>query len=317
MAAKESYDICIADYRLGAENGIDLMRRLIDKGCTWPVVIATGKGAREIDIEAMRQGAADYIEKSSLNPDTFERCIRYNIERSRALTKLRNARERLRKLSGKLVEAQEREQRFIAQELHDSIGSGLTAIKFALEAKIVSMEEDSPPAGEISVEKILSMVQDAIEETRRISAKLRPSILDDLGLVQTIRWMCRNFQTLHPKIHLRQNIGIEESEVPESLKTVIYRILQEALNNVVRHSNADAVDLSVTKADERLELEVRDNGRGFDNKDVFSEVRPNGGMGIEGMQDRAEFTDGTFEIVSRKGGGTRVRAVWRVASLQH
>jgi signal transduction histidine kinase len=271
------------------------------------VVISTGKGAREVDMEAMRQGAADYIEKSSLTPDTFERCIRYNMERSRVLNELRNARQRLRALSGKLVDAQERERRLIAQELHDSIGSGMTAIKFALESKIESMDKDHPPSRGISVEKILSMVQETLEETRRISAKLRPAILDDLGLVLTIRWVCRNFQGLHPRIRIRQAVEIQESDVPESLKTVVYRILQEALNNVAKHSSADAVDLFLRKKDGALELQVQDNGTGFDKKAVFSEVRPTGGMGLEGMQDRVEFADGTIDIDSRIGEGTTVR----------
>ncbi len=311
-AEAESYDICFVDYRLGEENGIDLMRRLIGNGLSCPVVIATGKGTREIDAEAMGEGAADYIEKSSLNPDTLERCIRYNIERNRVLSQLRSARNRLRELSVKLIEAQERERRLIARELHDSIGSGMTAIKFALESKIESMKNDPPSSTGIPIEKILSMVQDAMEETRRISAKLRPSILDDMGLVQTIGWMCRDFEALHSNIRIRQEIGIEESDVPESLKTVIYRILQEALNNVAKHSGADRVDLSVRKTDRRLEVTVRDNGRGFDREGAGSDVRPTGGTGLEGMQDRAEFTEGTFEIDSNVGAGTTVRAAWTI-----
>ena len=310
--ARNFHDLYMIDFQLGESSGLDLIRMMNQNGSNIPMIMLTGKADRSIDLAAMATGAADYLEKANLTPELLERTIRYSIERNRALTELRNARERLRKLSAKLIDAQERERRLIARELHDSIGSGMTAIQFALQSKLESMDTECPPSQGISVEQILAMVRETIEENRRISAKLRPSILDDLGLVQTIGWMCRNFGNIHPDIRLRQEIGIKESDVPESLKTVIYRILQEALNNVAKHSNADTVDLSVKRTERRLELEVRDNGRGFDMEELPSSMGPEAGMGLEGMQDRVEFTDGRFEIVSQKGKGTTVRAAWPI-----
>jgi len=305
---RNNHDLCMIDFRLGAKNGIDLMRRMKRNRMNIPMIILTGKGDRRIDMEAMRFGAADFLEKASLTSELLERSIRYTIERNRTLSELRNARERLRMLSIKLIDAQERERRLIAQELHDSIGSGMTAIKFALEAKIESMDKDNLPSSGISVEQILSMVQETVEETRRIGAKLRPSILDDLGLVQTIGWLCRNFQTLHPNIRIRQSVDIKESDVPESLKTVVYRILQETLNNVAKHSGADLVDLLLGIQNGYLELKVRDNGKGFNKKDAIFRVRSTGGMGLEGMQNRVELTNGKFEVDSWIGEGTTVWA---------
>lgn len=307
---KGDYDICFVDHQLDEINGIELMHRMINQGFSGPIVIVTGRGSRDIDITAMIGGASDYIEKSNLKTDVFERCIRYNIERHRVMNQLKNTQGRLRKLSEKLIDAQEQERQLIAQELHDSIGSSLTAIKFALESKL-DTENDTPTNAQgITVEKIISMVDETIDENRRISAKLRPSILDDLGLVQTLGWECRNFESLYPGIRIQKNFSVEESDVPESLKIVIYRILQEALNNTAKHSGADAVELSLKTVDSKLILEIRDNGTGFDVEHVEAVDKIDGGMGLEGMQDRAEFTNGRFEINSQKQQGTIIRIWW-------
>jgi signal transduction histidine kinase len=218
---------------------------------------------------------------------------------------LRHSEEQLRELSRKILDAQENERKLVAQEIHDSIGGSLAAIKFALEEKLESMGQNPSPDG-ISLEKIISHVDDAISESRRISANLRPSLLDDLGLLATLSWFCREFEKLYPDIQIEKQLDVEEDEIPEVLKVVIYRVLQEAMNNVAKHSNAKRVQLHLVKRNDRIELDVADNGCGFDPEKKISEKFTVGGFGLQGMRDRTMLCDGKFEIASEKGRGTTV-----------
>ena len=226
-------------------------------------------------------------------------------ERKQAEEAQRRTEEQLRELSRKILEAQENERKFVAQEIHDSIGGSLAAIKFALEEKLEAMGQNPSP-DVISLEKIISHVDEAISESRRISANLRPSLLDDLGLLATISWFSREFGKLYPDLEIEQQLDVAEDEIPEMLKVVIYRVLQEAMNNVAKHSDAKRVRLHLVKQNNKIELSVADDGRGFDPADKFTETATVGGFGLQGMRDRTMLCDGKFEIASEKGKGTTV-----------
>ena len=114
-----------------------------------------------------------------------------------------------------------------------------------------------------SLESVIPLTQKTIEEVRRIVKYLRPSILDDLGILATTKWFCREFQNVYPEIRIEMTIDIEESDIPLYLKTTIYRIMQEALNNVAKHSKANVVDLQLQKTDTGIHLTIQDNGQGF------------------------------------------------------
>ena len=141
---------------------------------------------------------------------------------------------------------------------------------------------------------------------------LRPSILDDLGLLATLSWFCRRFQTIYSGIRVDQEIAIEEREVADSLKIVIYRIIQEAMNNVVKHSKADLVRLCLRKIDDRMELILQDNGRGFAAEKALSMENTGRGLGLTSMRERVELSGGSLAIESTEGKGTVIRAWWQV-----
>ncbi len=223
--------------------------------------------------------------------------------RRRAEDALRESERSLRELSSQLLAVQESERRRIAGELHDSVNQTLSAIKFALESKLSQMSGGTAPPG-MSLESIVSLVQDCIDETRRIQMDLRPSILDDLGISATLSWFVREFQNVYTRIRVERNVEIAEQEVPPALKTVIFRIAQEALNNVAKHSGADFVRLTLGKAAGRFELKIEDNGRGFDLKQVFR------GIGLISMRERTKLSGGSFSIESSVGKGTAVSASW-------
>jgi signal transduction histidine kinase len=228
-------------------------------------------------------------------------------ERRQTEAALRESQNQLRKLSQKILDAQENERKLVAQEIHDSISGSLAAIKLALEEKLASMGRN-PAANVISLEKILSHIEEIIVESRRISAHLRPFLLDDLGLLATIDWLGREFEQLHPNLKIEHQLDVTEDQIPEMLKVVIYRVLQEAMNNVAKHSGATKVRLLLTVWNNRIELTVADNGCGFDPAEKkSSDSSAVSGFGLSGMVDRTQLCDGKFEIFSEKGKGTTVQ----------
>ncbi len=232
------------------------------------------------------------------------------MERRSAEQTVRASAKQLRLLSSKLLTAQEEERKRIARELHDSIGSSLSAVKYTLESTIQGTQEQDNTTRQ-ALEKLISVTQHAIEESRRIMTDLRPSMLDDLGIVITTGWLCREFRKIYSHIEIERHVEVEESEIPERLKIVIFRILQEGLNNIAKYSDARHVNISLTKTDDHLNLEIEDNGKGFDPNALTRSDRK-GGLGLGSMKERTELTGGTFAIESKIGQGTRIQSIWPV-----
>jgi PAS domain S-box-containing protein len=223
--------------------------------------------------------------------------------RKRMEEELRKSENRLRLLSSQLLSVQEAERKRIAREVHDSIGQTLAAIKFALESKLSQMGAGAPPPG-VSIENIISLAQNGIEESRRIQMDLRPSILDDLGILATIGWFTREFQKVYSHISVKKQISVEENEIPDSLKTAIFRVMQEAMNNVAKYSKADLVRLTLRRTLDKIELSIEDNGAGFDLETIKQ------GLGLTSMRERTELSGGVFAVESMPGKGTTIRASW-------
>ena len=219
---------------------------------------------------------------------------------------LMESEKELRLLSTQLLATQENERKWVAQELHDSIGQSLVAVKFALERKISQSGTGHTPPG-ISLEDILSMVQNGVEETRRIMTNLRPSILDDLGILATINWFCREFQKVYPHIQIQRQVEVQEQEVPDSLKIVIFRILQEAMNNIAKHSRANTVVLGLARKNDRITLRIQDNGVGFDPENCRK------GLGLSSMKERTQLSGGIFILESGPGKGSHMEVRWPAA----
>jgi signal transduction histidine kinase len=140
-------------------------------------------------------------------------------------------------------------------------------------------------------------------------------MLDDLGILPTIVWRCREFQKTYSHLRIENQIDITEDNVPVSLKTVIYRVLQEALNNIAKHSKADLIHLFLKKTESRIELMIQDNGQGFNQDKDLSKGRFGKGFGLTSMRERAELSGGSFKIKSGKGAGTVIHASWPIEQL--
>ena len=231
-------------------------------------------------------------------------------KRREAEEALRESGQELRILSNQLLSAEEKERKRIARELHDGIGQALSAIKFSVENSLRQLGNQADDSELKSLEAVIPLTQKTIEEVRRIVKDLRPSILDDLGILATINWFCREFQDIYAGIRIERAVEILEKDIPSLLKTVIYRILQEALNNVAKHSGADLVRLTLAKSDCGIELEIQDNGDGFDLAKTISLKPAQRGFGLASMRERAELSGAVFDIVSTVGEGTVIRVKW-------
>ena len=212
-----------------------------------------------------------------------------------------------RELVRKTVETLEYDRQTIAKELHDSIGASLAAIKFSIEDTLAKMDQ-KPQNVSGSLKKVVGYLFDTIKETKRISANLRPATLDELGLLPTIAWFCRKITEVYQDTRIGQKIEIEEKTVPDALKIVIYRVLQEAVNNALKHGAAENIEIALLGKGADIELTITDDGCGFDRNKQLDED-PLSGHGIQGMIERVEICGGLLDLSSVPGEGTRLRAV--------
>ena len=233
-------------------------------------------------------------------------------ERKRAEEALRKSEDQLRHLYSQLLAAQENERKRIAQELNDGLQQFLTGIKYKVESFIQEIRKSKVKTETKPLEAVIPIIQESVREIRRIQTNLRPAILDDLGILATISWFCREFETTCPGIQIEKEIDLHENEIPDSLKMAVYRIMQEALTNINKHSRANLARLFLRKTEGRIELSIQDNGQGFDVEEALSKEREKRGMGLGSMNERVEHSGGSLVIESARGKGTVLRATWPV-----
>jgi signal transduction histidine kinase len=228
------------------------------------------------------------------------------VARHYAEEELGDAKAQLKDVSFKLLLAEETERKRIAQEIHDGIGQHWAIVKIRLEGVLKQLgKEIATPLGDI-----LPIIQMGMEETRRIQMNLRPAFLDDLGILATISWFAREFKKANPDIQITTKINIQEDQIPDVIKTVIYRVMQEALNNIMKHSSAKVINLGLEKKEGKIEFVIQDNGQGFDLDLMLSQKGTDRGLGLAGMKERIQLSGGSFFLESAKGAGTTIRAVW-------
>jgi two-component system sensor histidine kinase UhpB len=209
-----------------------------------------------------------------------------------------------RKYLSQIIEAQENERRRISRELHDEIGQALTAIKFNLDM----IDKELPqtfPLVHGKLEEAKSLSNQTITAMRQLSMDLRPAMLDELGLIPTLRWYVQNFSKRLGIDSQFQAIGFEE-KLSSQIETAFYRIVQEALNNISKHAEANRVEISFEQRDSMIYASIIDNGKGFDLDKVLHPEFPERGFGIIGMQERISLLGGKIDIQARPGFGTRI-----------
>ena len=206
------------------------------------------------------------------------------------------ARGQLTELSARLVQAQETERRALSRELHDEVGQSLSAVLVELRNLSAALAVRPEEQSRRHVETIKGLVESTVRVVRNMALLLRPSMLDDLGLIPALKWQARECSK---STSMDVNIAAEldSDELPDDYKTCIYRVVQEALHNCARHSHATTVRIRVGQELDRLLLTIQDDGRGFD-------VRETKGLGLLGIQERVTRLGGTCKVHSQPGHGT-------------
>lgn len=303
-----SPDIILSDYSLPGFDGGTALNVAREMAPEVPFIFVTGAVGEEFAVELLKSGATDIVLKDRLS--RLPLCVKRALEEAEEKRIRIKAEEELRKAHQRLITVQEEERRCVARELHDSLGGCLMAIKFALENELDAAEKDHDSARQSRVEKVTAMVEEAFKETKRMQKQLSPPVLDDFGVVVAVQSLCREFQSWYPSIRIKPLLEIREEDVPENLKITIYRVLQEGLNNIAKHSEAGSARITLSRPDERIHLVLQDKGRGFDLRQ-YEESRTNfASMGITGMRERTRLSGGTFSILSTPGKGTTIRASW-------
>ncbi len=227
--------------------------------------------------------------------------------------KAHEAELKLRQMSAALMGAQEQERTRVAAELQHSVGQALLLMNFGVGGAIeLTRSGDAVNATE-KLQALAPQVKGTLDEVRRIALGLRPAMLDDLGIVGTLSWLSREFRTAYSSIALRTEIELQESDLAVALRTPIYRVVQQALDNIVKHARATKVSLHLKRERVGTVLEIRDNGSGFASS-PGAEKSAALGLGLTGMRDRVEFSGGQFRLHSAPGQGTRVQACWPLSS---
>jgi len=233
--------------------------------------------------------------------DTLEQQV------SERTSELERRNKQIRELGKKTIAAMEDDRKAFAKELHDGIGGTLAAIKHQLESRVEEM--GAPPEGvAMTYEKIIEYLGIALRESKRLTKQLRPSVLDDFGLLAAVKECIRNFEAFHPKTKVSLRINIAEQDLSSDSRTVIYRVLQEALNNVGKHSRADEVYIQCRRFKNWVKLRIKDNGDGFDVDQVLASADALSGYGLHSMRERVEICNGKFRIESALGKGTTIIA---------
>ncbi len=217
----------------------------------------------------------------------------------------------LRQVSSRRLDAFEDERKRIGLELHDGLAQTMSAIKiWAKSAAQKHIDKNNESKVAESLENVVSLSQRAIEELRRVSKNLHPAVLENLGILAAIDWLCEEIEPLDRNINITRQIDIIENEVPDSLKTVIFRVTQEALNNVFRHSKANLVRISLQKAEREIKLIIEDDGSGFEIGPQNLYKKTGHGLGLISMEERTKLAGGNFSIESQLLEGTMIKAVW-------
>jgi len=304
-------DVILSDFKLPQFNGLEALKIVKDNGIKRPFIIVTGAIDEETAVACIKAGADDYLLKDRLTrlPSAIIHSIeqwKITIERENTHIELEESRSLLRKLFKRIEHIRDDEKKRISLEIHDQLGQELTASKlglFWLKQNILNNIGDSnackPLLGKI--EELIDLSGKTIKSIRRIAHQLRPVILDDLGLIPAIEWLVKNFRdsTDISCIFIHDLRGYK---INKDFSSVAYRVVQEGLTNIMRHSEAKYCGIEFKLVDDFIELDIWDNGVGFD----IDQQKKTGKLGLFGIGERIKPFNGQMQIESEPGGGTRI-----------
>jgi len=306
--ARSRPDLVIADLLLPDGKGTELLDG-DGAGVAYPLVVLTAHGDEQAAVDAMKAGALDYIVKSDVTfadmPRIADRALRQwqdITERKRAEDERREYQERLRRLAAELVQAEERERRRLAANLHDEVGQHLAAAKMMLQA-LEQTARDSDLAEPLA--RARELVAEAVEHTRSTVFDLSPPVLHELGFEAALESLVERTRNLHGI-----SVTLEEDgpSIPlsEEVRVVLYRSVRELLHNVVRHAAATRAAVAVRRNDDHIRVVVEDDGVGFEPDAVRGRGDFSAGFGLFEIRERLDYLGGSVDIRSAPEEGTRV-----------
>ena len=310
-AVSDNFDAILCDFNMPRFSPYAALQILVARRCGTPLIVVTRAIGEEAAVHVLRCGAKDYLTKDKLGtlPQIIERVMteRHRVVQQEQLgLELEAAYRRLKKLSARLVVAQERERTLISRELHDQLGQTLTGMVLHLHA---AKKAGDPQSALKHTDTAMEMAQGAVSQLKTLSFSLRPAQLDLLGLVAAVH---SAVQRIAEPAGLRCTVkarGTEPSRLSETASVVV-RLVQEAMNNVVRHAQASQVWVRLRfLPQERIGVLVIDNGVGFDKRELLGGQPSERNVGLHGMIERTELAGGRLLIRTKTGAGVALRAV--------
>lgn len=222
-------------------------------------------------------------------------------ERIKLQRDLETSYKELERLTNHLQKIREEERTNLARELHDDLGQSLTALKLDLSQIKKNIKSDDSKVNS-KVDSAFNLVSESVRTVQKITSELRPGMIDDLGLIPTIRWYVGEFEE-RSEMEVNLRIKLKEEDIKDDLKISLYRIIQESLTNVARHSHASKVIINFKRIQNNIQLEVIDNGIGIDEDEVH---KPDS-FGMIGMKERIQLIGGSFEVSGERGKGTTIK----------
>ncbi len=304
-AIEDAWDVVVSDYNLPGFNGLIALEALKASGRDVPFILVSGEIGEETAVEAMRHGAADYLQKSHLArlvPAVLHAVDAAETRRARdrADRELVASKQRLHELAQHLQTSVEQERAAIAREIHDDVGGSLTALKFDL--AWIARHSTSPQVVS-RVQSAVETVSHAVEASQRIMHNLRPAILEQ-GLAAALNWIALRFER-RTSVECEIRLPKKLPELPVGVPLVAYRTAQEALTNISKHAKATRVQIDLSLAGGVLSLEISDNGRGLNQEDL-AKARS---FGIRGLHERAKTVGGWIDLSSGTHGTTLILSV--------
>lgn len=322
-------DLILLDVLMPDMDGFETCQRLKADVSTQdiPVIFMTSLTSPEDKVKGFEVGAVDYVTKPLHQEEVLARIMTHlrlrdltqslqeknrqlelssRTERERLFEAVNQQREQLRALANRLTEVQEAERKQLARDLHDHLGQVLTAISINLASVKDELPADCVPRLKDRLVEASLLTDQTLEQIRELSLNLRPPMLDDLGLIPTLRWYVKQYAN---RLNLKTRLEAQQLEerLPPALETALYRVVQEALTNVARHAQANQVQVRLQRQEAMIMICIEDDGQGFDVAKVIASKAAVKGMGLLGMRERITLLGGRLDIQSQPGQGTRLR----------
>jgi signal transduction histidine kinase len=302
LVLENDFAVVLLDVRMPGIDGFETARLIRGRGRSrlTPIIFLTAAADEMASMfRGYEVGAVDYLMKPVV-PEVLKSKVAAFVELHGKSERLRQSEDKLRRLAAHLISIREEERAHIAREIHDELGQVLTGLKMEVAWLAKRLRE---PELIDKTESMSKLIDSTVQTVRKIATGLRPEMLDDMGLIAAVAWQAKEFQK-RSGIRCRVKLPPEGARLDIDVATTMFRIFQEILTNVARHSRATRVDVELEIGADRVALEVADNGVGISESDTSGKKS----LGLLGMHERALLFGGEVRITGRAGRGTRVSA---------